>query len=105
MCVCEIMDVLSIPQYNCSRHLKILKLHGFVKESKSGRWVFYEIQNKNDRFIRYLIKSISYMRWSEYKEDITRLKARLELRRNNKCVIGYNNQIWKKVLKRISLGG
>ena len=41
LCVCEIMDALEVSHCNVSRHLKILKAAGFVKEKKEGRWVHF----------------------------------------------------------------
>ena len=39
----ELASALSVPPYQLSRHLKVLKATGLVHERRAGRWVFYSI--------------------------------------------------------------
>jgi ArsR family transcriptional regulator len=39
----ELARALSIPPYQLSRHLKVLRSSGLVQERKEGRWVYYSI--------------------------------------------------------------
>ncbi len=43
MCVCEIMNLLSLPQSSVSRHMGNLKAAGLVTDRRDGRWVFYRL--------------------------------------------------------------
>ncbi|MGD0330322.1 MAG: metalloregulator ArsR/SmtB family transcription factor [Nitrososphaeria archaeon] len=45
-CVCEIIPYLGIPQPVVSRHLKILKDSGLVKDRKDGTKRFYTLTDK-----------------------------------------------------------
>jgi ArsR family transcriptional regulator len=45
-CVCEIISYLKIPQPIISRHLKILKDCGIVKDRRDGTRRFYSITDK-----------------------------------------------------------
>jgi len=42
-CLCELVDALLEPQYNLSRHLKVLRQTGFLSSQKEGRWIFHRL--------------------------------------------------------------
>lgn len=43
-CVCQLTDVVDIPQNLMSHHLKVLKANGFVIDEQRGRWVYYTLK-------------------------------------------------------------
>lgn len=43
LCVCDIMDVLKMPQPKVSRHLAYLRNAGLVSSRKEGLWIYYEL--------------------------------------------------------------
>lgn len=88
LCVCEIMDCINESQTNVSKHLKILKYCGLVKEKKEGKFVMYHISEKRDEFLKILFKIIDSIPDRFFKKDEKCLKKRLSLRKNGKCVIG-----------------
>jgi ArsR family transcriptional regulator len=57
LCVCEIMDALEVSHCNISRHLKILKTAGYVKEKKEGRWVHFSLAHPERPFHKNLLTS------------------------------------------------
>lgn len=50
ICGCEFVDSLEESQYNISRHMKVLKHAGLIKERKEGRWVYYSVTDRKDSF-------------------------------------------------------
>ena len=88
LCVCEIMDCLKENQTNISKHLKILKYAGIVREKREGKFIMYSLVNKNEKFLNLLFNTIKAIPEGLFKEDIKCLKKRLNLRENGKCVIG-----------------
>jgi len=46
-CVCEIWQLLDLPQNLVSHHLKILKDFGLINSRKEGTKVFYFLEQKN----------------------------------------------------------
>ncbi len=90
ICVCEIMDALSMSQYNVSRHLKILKNAGLIREKKDGRWVYYSLIKPENRFHELILQAVSSLPKELFAQDEERLKKRLSLRENGKCVVGIN---------------
>lgn len=45
LCVCEIIQALSISQTRASRNLNILKQAGLVKDRRQGLWAHYYVDN------------------------------------------------------------
>ena len=43
LCVCELVDVLRLPQYAISRHLRCLRTLGLVTARREGRWMHYRL--------------------------------------------------------------
>jgi len=89
ICVCELMDSVELPQYHVSRHLTILKNAGLVTSERRGTWIYYSPlrdglgfnQNLFDLLKRQTVGKI-------YLQDEKKLKKRLSLRQENRCVKG-----------------
>ncbi len=43
LCVCELVDVLQMPQGKISRHLAVLKSAGLVRDRRDATWVYYSL--------------------------------------------------------------
>ncbi len=43
LCVCELQQLLSIPQPAVSKHMKVLEKAGLVRSTKEGLWVNYAL--------------------------------------------------------------
>lgn len=77
--VCEIVDILELPQSTVSRHLTVLKNANIVLDTKNGLWVKYEL-NKN-KIYESLIKGLVTEELGDVqkcKDDLIRLKARID---------------------------
>lgn len=87
LCVCEIVDSLEIPQYNVSRHLKIMKKAGLVSEVKAGKWVRYEI-NSDGTFRGALLTTLLTLPTAIFRKELMELKKRFSIRIKGKCLLG-----------------
>ncbi len=55
LCVCQIEEVLRIPQSKVSRHLTALRHAGLVSWRREGTWIYYSLpEPKNDLEARLL---------------------------------------------------
>ena len=43
LCVCDIMEVLNLPQSTASRHLAYLKNSKLVCGTRRGKWMYYQL--------------------------------------------------------------
>jgi len=46
LCVCHLVDTLSLPQSTISRHLSVLRHAGLVDTRREGKWMYYRIHPK-----------------------------------------------------------
>ncbi|MDW7774431.1 MAG: metalloregulator ArsR/SmtB family transcription factor [Desulfobulbaceae bacterium] len=42
-CVCDLVEVLGMPQSTVSRHLAVLRNAGWVTERRQGVWMYYRL--------------------------------------------------------------
>jgi ArsR family transcriptional regulator len=59
LCVCEIVDVLDMPQGKVSRHLAVLRRAGLVDDERRGTWIHYSLSKPRtslDRRLRTWLK-------------------------------------------------
>ena len=88
LCVCEFVDALEEPQYNVSRHLRILKQAGMLSETKDGRWVYYSIRHNEVPLFIHLYQAVRSISNDILEVDKQRLRDRLTLRKDGKCILG-----------------
>ena len=50
LCVCDIVDVLRVPQPKASRHLAYLRKAGLVTARKDGLWSYYSLAPARNAF-------------------------------------------------------
>ncbi len=76
--VCEIAEILNLPQSTVSRHLLILKEASLVGYNKKGSWISYNLV-KNDIYESFLknIIEYNYSHYIKFKDDLIRAKNRL----------------------------
>ncbi|ODS31710.1 MAG: response regulator of the arsR family protein [Candidatus Scalindua rubra] len=96
ICGCEFVDSLEESQYNISRHMKVLKHAGLIKERKEGRWVYYSVTDRKDSFKKMLYKLIGCIPEDIVKNDQKRFKKRLDIRVKGKCLLGIQNKRFAK---------
>ncbi len=89
LCCCEITDSLRAPQYNVSKHLKILRQAGLIEGRQEGRWVYYSIPRKPDQFRKRLHDAVRSMPDTpRLQKDAQNLDKRICLRQDGKCTLG-----------------
>ena len=55
----ELARALNIPAYQLSRHLKVLKTTGLIRERREGRWVYYSLANRHGALLQTLRRLIA----------------------------------------------
>ncbi|MCX8074187.1 MAG: metalloregulator ArsR/SmtB family transcription factor [Clostridia bacterium] len=83
--VCEVVDILKLPQSTVSRHLTVMRNANIVEDTKSGSWIKYSIVKNNS--YRSIIRNIIEKELFEdekCKRDVSNLKERLKDQRGCK---------------------
>ncbi len=92
LCVCELVDVLAMPQYEVSRHLAALRGAGLLADRREGLWVYYSIPMDawRDPLLSGFLRLIEERTADDFqvKGDRVRLRKRLSLRDGDRCVVG-----------------
>lgn len=90
LCVCEMTDALSLPQYQISKHLTILKNAGLLLARREGTWVYYRLDREESPLLRDLFKVLSrHLNQQTFDTDAIKLKRRLARREAGRCVVGF----------------
>jgi ArsR family transcriptional regulator, arsenate/arsenite/antimonite-responsive transcriptional repressor len=59
LCICDLQEILKLPQTTISRHMLYMKTHNWVSDEKRGRWIYYKLKPAENPFHASLIKSIA----------------------------------------------
>ena len=50
LCVCDLMEVMGLPQSTVSRHLATLRQAGLVEDRRQGVWIYYRLFHGDGAF-------------------------------------------------------
>ena len=89
ICLCELVDALLEPQYNLSRHLKLLRQAGLLTSQKEGRWVYHRLTSDPD-YLQQLHALVRVLPDPDdvYRTDLKHFKNRMALREDGRCRVG-----------------
>jgi len=74
LCVCELVEVLEMPQGKISRHLAVLKNAGLVRDRREGLWIYYSLKEMETELERQLGVYLSKVRFEQTEADRSRLE-------------------------------
>ena len=95
ICVCEFVDALQVPQYNISRHLRVLEEAGWLADRRLGKWIYYRISDTLKPHQRSVLEAVEHLRDErpDFQKDEKRAGRRLKLRRGGVCCVGLVTKI------------
>ncbi len=85
-CVCELVEALGLPQYQVSKHLRILRRAGLIKSVRMGRWAYYAVADSGvgremAAFTSRVIPDAALT------DAVSRLRAAVARREDGRCVV------------------
>jgi ArsR family transcriptional regulator len=83
LCVCELADILGMPQSSVSSHVQIIRKAGLLESERCGKWTYFRIHTKHHPLLTRLIES--FPNSPEHKTDLKKAKTRLKDRENSCC--------------------
>jgi arsenate reductase (thioredoxin) len=89
LCLPELVDIVRRPQYAVSRAMAQLVRAEIIVEERRGKLRFYRLNT--DPFARHMLEAVRAVPVddSDWMHDRDRLRWRLDLRRNGRCVVTY----------------
>jgi ArsR family transcriptional regulator len=83
LCICDLMEVLELPQSKVSRHMAYLKHSGLVNDRREGVWIYYSLKEPQSKLHEYQLRCMRdcFEEHEILKRDLQRLKSRLEVKK------------------------
>jgi ArsR family transcriptional regulator len=87
LCVCDLMEILDLPQSTVSRHLAYLRNAGWVRGKRVGVWMHYLIADELDAMQKRVLEALSirFADLPEVRADLEALKRHLETKPEDRC--------------------
>lgn len=87
MCVCELADILDMPQSSVSSHMQVIKKSGMVDSEKREKWIYYRLATNHRPVLMTLATFFEASPTSDavLKADAARAVQRLKERDESCC--------------------
>jgi len=87
LCVCEVADILDMPQSSVSSHIQVIKKGGLLESEKCGKWQYYRVRENYRGLLATMggFFEISPATHSQLKADAKRAAKRLAERDGSCC--------------------
>lgn len=85
MCVCELADILGMPQSTVSSHVQVIRKAGLLESEKCGKWAYFRVEAGYLELIATLAKTFSGSGGAVCRSDDTKATRRLKEREGNCC--------------------
>lgn len=86
LCVCELADILEMPQSSVSSHVQIIRKAGLLESEKREKWTYFRIAAQYAKHIvtleRFFAEDAPLFPWNE---DLKKMNKRLEEREGSCC--------------------
>jgi ArsR family transcriptional regulator len=83
LCVCELADILGMPQSSVSSHVQIIRKAGLLESERCGKWTYFRIHPNHHSLLSQIIETFPHS--PEHKTDLKKAKARLADREKSCC--------------------
>jgi ArsR family transcriptional regulator len=84
LCVCELADILEMPQSSVSSHVQVIRKAGLLESEKCEKWTYFRIEPKYRKLIGTLEKFFEADD-AVLNSDAARALARLAVRETSCC--------------------
>ena len=87
LCVCELADILKLPQSSVSSHIQVIKKAGMLEHEKCEKWIYYRVEAAHRSLIQSLGKffEVSPASDAKLKSDAKNAAKRLAERDQSCC--------------------
>ncbi len=85
LCVCELADILEMPQSSVSSHVQVIRKAGLLESEKCEKWTYFRIEKRYRKLIQTLEKFFAETEEELLKTDASRSLNRLAKREISCC--------------------
>jgi ArsR family transcriptional regulator, arsenate/arsenite/antimonite-responsive transcriptional repressor len=83
LCVCELADILEMPQSSVSSHVQIIRKAGLLDSERCGKWTYFRIHPNHFPLLTQIIEILPD--GTEHRSDLKKARARLADRADSCC--------------------
>ena len=83
LCVCELADILGMPQSSVSSHVQVIRRAGLLEEETCGKWTYFRIGRRHLPLMRAVLKGLPDD--EAFAGDAGRAEVRLSRRETSCC--------------------
>ncbi len=83
LCVCELADILGMPQSSVSSHVQIIRKAGMLESETCGKWTYFRISRERFALLGGLIKQ--FPESPVHRADLVKREKRLASREGSCC--------------------
>ena len=87
LCVCELADILEMPQSSVSSHVQVIRKAGLLESEKCEKWTYFRIAPNYRKLIASLEKFFAESDDAILTTDAARSIARLAKREESCCPV------------------
>ncbi|QJE94383.1 ArsR/SmtB family transcription factor [Luteolibacter luteus] len=86
LCVCELADILEMPQSSVSSHVQVIRKAGLLESEKREKWTYFRIEA---RYLKPIAQLEAFFHEDNanhpWREDEDKMSKRLEERADSCC--------------------
>lgn len=83
LCVCELADILEMPQSSVSSHVQIIRRAGLLESETCGKWTYFRIAREHLAMLKTILRH--FPNGDGFASDAEKAEARLARRETSCC--------------------
>jgi ArsR family transcriptional regulator len=83
LCVCELADILGMPQSSVSSHVQIIRKAGLLESETCGKWTYFRIGRGQLTLLKAVLRNFPDS--GDFTADAEKAEARLAHRETSCC--------------------
>lgn len=85
LCVCELADILGMPQSSVSSHVQVIRKAGLLESEKCEKWTYFRVRPAFRKLLREIERAFPYPDAGQLAADAMASARRLETRKTSCC--------------------
>lgn len=85
LCVCELADILEMPQSSVSSHVQVIRKAGLLESEKCEKWTYFRISSDHLKLLQSMEKFFAGTGDAAWAEDAEKATRRLAEREDSCC--------------------
>ena len=85
LCVCELADILEMPQSSVSSHVQIIRKAGLLESEKCEKWTYFRISSGHLQLVQALERFFAGTGDPAWADDIGKRTLRISKREGSCC--------------------